>query len=188
MKEVIGIIAALLVFAAYGPYLRDMAKGKTKPHPYSWFVWAFLTAIIFALQISHGAGAGAYVTGTVAALSFIICFYGIRYGTKDITRFDSICFFLALAATGVWLFAKQPTASMILLVSIDMLGFLPTVRKSWHRPYEETLFTWSLNGFRHFLSIFAIEKYSLLTVLNPAVWAVANGLFSLMLIYRRRAN
>ncbi|OGD60866.1 hypothetical protein A3A71_03070 [Candidatus Berkelbacteria bacterium RIFCSPLOWO2_01_FULL_50_28] len=186
MKEVIGIVAAALAFVAYGPYLRDMFRGKTYPHPYSWFIWGFLTAIIFALQISHGGGAGSYVTATVAVLSFVIFFFGLKEGVKDITRSDTIFFILALVATGAWLFAKQPTLSMVLLVGIDILGFLPTVRKAWSNPQGETLFTWSLNSFRHALSIVAIQKYSLLTVLNPTVWALANFAFSIMLIVRRR--
>jgi hypothetical protein len=188
MKDTIGIIAAALVFVAYGPYIRDIRRGKTKPHPYSWFVWGFITSIILALQISHGAGPGSYVTATVAALSFVVCFYGLKNGTRDITRLDTIFFALALVSIGVWLFAKRPTLSMILLVSIDMLGFAPTIRKAWNKPHEETLFTWSLNGFRHLLSIAAIQTYSLITLLNPVVWAVANITFSLLLILRRRTK
>lgn len=186
MKELIGVLAAALVFVAYVPYVRDILRGKTKPHPYSWFVWGFITSIIFAIQVSEGAGAGAYVTLTVAVLSFVVCFFGFKNGTKDITKLDTIFFILALLATGVWLFAKQPVYSMILLVGIDILGFAPTIRKAWNKPGEETLSTWGINGFRHALSILAIQKYSLVTVLNPAVWTLANAVFSLILIFRRK--
>lgn len=186
LKEIIGFIAAALAFVAYGPYIRDAIKGITKPHPYSWFIWGLITAIIFALQITHEAGAGAYVTLTVAVLSFVICGIGFKKGIKDITVLDTICFILALGATGVWLFAKQPTLSMVLLVAIDMLGFIPTVRKAWHKPQEETLFTWWFNGLRHAVSLFAIQRYSLISLLNPVVWTMANAIFSLVLIIRRR--
>jgi hypothetical protein len=184
VKEVIGTIAALLVFAAYIPYLRDILKNKTKPHPYSWFVWGLNTAIIFALQVSHGAGAGAYTTGTVVAISFVVCLLGLRHGTKDIVFIDTVCLALALIAMGIWLFAKQPTISIILLVSIDMIGFVPSVRKAWNKPNEETLSLWSINAFRHGLSILALKDYSLITVLNPAIWVIANTGFSFMLISR----
>jgi hypothetical protein len=39
MKELIGIVSASLAFVAYVPYFRDIFKVKTKPHPYSWFIW-----------------------------------------------------------------------------------------------------------------------------------------------------
>lgn len=186
IKEVIGIIAASLVFIAYIPYLRDIFKGKTKPHPYSWFVWGFNTALLFALQISHGAGAGAYTTATVTVVTFFVCILGIKYGTKDIKLIDTVCLILALIAGVIWLFAKQPTFSAILVVAIDMIGFAPSVRKAWSKPNEETLSLWSLNSFRHALSILAIQSYSIITVLNPATWAVANFVFSLVLVSRRR--
>ncbi len=186
MKEILGVIAVILAFVAYIPYYRDILKGKTKPHIYSWFVWGFITAIIFALQVKGGGGAGAWVTLSAAIFSFIVFFLGLRNGDKDITRSDTIFFMAALAATGVWVFAKEPTLSVILLVTIDMLGFAPTIRKSWNKPNEETLFLWSLNGFRHGLSILALRSYNLLTLLYPLVWTVANFSFSLMLITRRK--
>ncbi len=109
MKEVIGIIAAVLAFVAYIPYVRDILKGKTKPHVYSWFVWGSAAVLIFALQITHGAGAGAYTTATVAVMCFIVCLLGLRNGIKYITRTDTLFLIMALVSIGVWLFAKQPT-------------------------------------------------------------------------------
>ncbi len=187
MKELIGIIAAALAFVAYIPYIRDILKGKTRPHVYSWFIWGFAAVLIFALQITHGAGAGAYTTATVAIMCFIVCLLGLRNGTKYITKLDTLFLVLALIAAGVWLFAKRPTLSMALLVSIDMLGFAPSVRKGWSKPYEETLSLWSMNGARHALSILALQQYTLLTLLNPVVWSICNLSFCGLLIVRRRA-
>lgn len=186
MKNIIAVIAVILAFVAYIPYFRDVLKGKTKPHIYSWFVWGFLTTIIFSLQIKGGGGPGAWVTLSAGVCSFIVFFLGLRNGDKDITKSDTVFFIAALISTGLWVFAKQPTLSVILLVVIDMLGFIPTIRKSWKKPHEETLFLWLLNGFRHGLSILALRQYNTLTVLYPAVWAAANILFSLMLILRRK--
>lgn len=43
MKEIIGVTAVLLAFISYAPYIRDILKGRTKPHVYSWFVWGFVS-------------------------------------------------------------------------------------------------------------------------------------------------
>lgn len=186
MKDAVAAIAVVLAFVAYVPYFRDIIKGKTKPHVYSWFVWGFVTAIIFAIQVKGGAGAGALVTLSAVVCSFIVFFLGLKNGNKDITKSDTVFFILALFATGIWVFAKRPGLSVVLLVTIDMLGFMPTVRKSWQKPSEETLFTWSLNGFRHGLSIVALKQYNVLTLLYPVAWALANIFFSLMLVLRRK--
>lgn len=185
MKNIVGIITVVLAFVAYAPYIRDTITKKTKPHIYSWFVWGFITSIIFVLQVSAGAGPGSYVTLSVAVLSFVIVGLGLRNGTKYITIFDTICFSLALIATGIWLFAEESAISMTILVSADIFGFLPTIRKAWNKPDEETLFTWGLNGARHALSIVAIASYSFVTLLNPVAWTVANAVFSGILIARR---
>lgn len=188
MKEIIGIIAAALCFVAYAPYFRDIIAKKTIPHPYSWFVWGLTSVLIFALQISNGAGAGAYTTGTVAAISFIVCYMALKNGGhKDITWADTFLFIAAIIATGLWLLADRPTLSMILLVTADMFGFMPSIRKAWHKPYAETLSLWTINGFRHGLTLFALQSYTLLTVLNPLVWTVGNFSFAILLVIRRRA-
>lgn len=186
VKTIISAIAVVLAFVAYIPYLRDTINGKTTPHVYSWFIWGFLTAIVYALQVSAGAGVGSWVTLSVAVISFLIFFLGLRSGKKDITKSDTIFFILSLVALLLWLVAKKPVLSVILAVSIDMLGFFPTIRKSWNKPYSETLSLYELNSFRHLLSLLALQKYNVVTWLNPVVWILANVLFSLMLIIRRK--
>ncbi len=187
MKEIIGVVAAVLAFVAYAPYFRDILNGKTKPHVYSWFIWGLTSVLIFALQLTNGGGAGSYTTGTVAVISFSVCIFSLKHGTKYVTFADTLFFIAALVAAGFWLIANQPTLSMIFLVTTDMLGMAPSIRKSWNRPGEETISMWSLNSFRHALSILALQKYSLLTLLNPVCWAITNAGFGIMLVIRKRS-
>ena len=113
MKEIIGIIAVVLTFVGYAPYILDTVKGKTKPHIYSWFTWAFVTYIIFALQIFGHGGAGTLTTLATTVLCLIIFILGLRNGEKNITKFDTVTFIVALIATGIWIFTKQPTSAII---------------------------------------------------------------------------
>ena len=185
-KVVIGSLAVILTFVGYIPYIKDTIKGKTKPHVYSWFVWGLVTAIAFALQVSDRAGVGAWVTLVAALVCFLIFGLGLKMGKKNISKLDTIFFVLALLAVAIWVLAKQPVISVILVSLIDMLGFAPTIRKSWNQPFSETLFTYLLNTFRHGISILALQNYSIITWLYPLSWTLANGLFSVMLIIRRK--
>ena len=72
IKNLLGLVATFLVLVGYIPYLRDIIKGKTKPHIYSWFLWSFVTLIAFALQISGGAGSGAFVTLAAAIMCIAV--------------------------------------------------------------------------------------------------------------------
>ncbi len=186
MKEIVGTIAVLLTFVGYVPYVRDTIRGKTKPHIYSWLLWGFVTISAWGLQISDKAGPGSWVTLAAALVCFVIFFFGLRQGQKDITKSDTIFFALALVALITWLFARQPVLSVVLLSLTDILGFIPTLRKSWNKPYTETLFSYVLNTLRFALSIYALQRYTIITSLYPLTWVVANGLFSLTLVIRRK--
>ncbi|TAL14361.1 hypothetical protein EPN95_03095 [Patescibacteria group bacterium] len=186
IKQVVSIIAVALTFIAYIPYYRDIVRGKTHPHIYSWALWGLLTVLIVALQIKGGAGAATWVTAAAGLLCFGVIALGLKYGKRDITRSDTVVAILALIAIAFWLIANQPVVSIILAVIADLLAFIPTVRKSWHKPHTETLSLYITNTIRFSLALFAVQEYTILSSLWLAAWAVANGLFSVMLVIRRK--
>src|SRR3989344_6269281 len=89
---VLGIIAAAVGLLGYFYYYRDIFRGKTTPHLFSWLSFGLLNAITFFAQVVKGGGPGAWVTGVSTITTFGIAFLAIRYGEKHITRFDWICF------------------------------------------------------------------------------------------------
>ena len=185
-KNAISVTAIALALLAYIPYIKDILSGKTKPHTYSWFLWGLLGLIVFVLQLKGGGGPGAYVTLSSALLSVVIFILALKIGDKDIKPLDTIFLMAALIAMGIWLFAKQPTISLILLILIEVFGFFPTYRKSWYKPYDETLVTWLVNSIRYVLSLLALRTYNLLTLLYPLIWTIVIVGFTLMLVIRRR--
>ncbi len=187
LKNIIGILAVVLVFVGYVPYLRDVIAGKTIPHLYSWSLWTLVTAIAGALQLSGNAGMGAYVTLAAGFMCLVVTLLSLaKKGKRDITTLDTFFFILALISLGFWLIAKQPVLSTILTTLTDLLGFIPTIRKSWNKPYTETLSMYSLNTFRFALATFSLQHYSIITALYPITWCIANGAFAVMLVMRRK--
>ena len=189
IKNILGLVATVLVFIGYIPYLRDVVNGKTKPHLYSWLLWSFVTLIAFGLQLSDGAGSGSLVTLVAGLMCLVVIGLGLwKKSQVKIVKIDTVFLLLAFVALGLWLIAKQPVLSAILVTLIDLLGFAPTVRKSWHQPHSETLSFYYLNFFRFGLAIIALQNYSVVTALYPLTWLVANGLFALVLIVRRKQS
>lgn len=185
-KIVISIISVLLVFVGYGPYVWDILKRKTIPHTFTFLIWSLASSITWALQVKGGAGVGAWITFAVSIVCILIFLLCLKYGEKNITKLDVLFFCLALLSLFLWLVAHQPVLSVILVVLTDILGFAPTLRKSWNKPYSETLFTWWVAAFRHGLGVIALEEFNLLTLLYPMAWTAANIIFCLILILRRR--
>lgn len=186
MKEFIGILAVIITFVGYTPYVLDTIKGKTRPHIFSWFTWGFVTFVIFALQVLGHGGAGTYTTLATAILCTGIFILGLRNGKRDITKFDTVIFVITLIATGIWIFAKQPVISTILIVTINTLANIPTIRKSWNDPHSETLFTWEMGAVRNFLGLIALSEFSILTWLYPVTNLIINIIESTILILRRK--
>ncbi|MDQ6985593.1 MAG: hypothetical protein Q9M91_02180 [Candidatus Dojkabacteria bacterium] len=188
MKEIIGYIAVSLVFIAYVPYIKDLLKGKTIPHVYSWFVWSFLTLLIAFMQIKNGAGVAGGVTLSAGIVSLFVFAYALykRESLKFITKLDTFFLSISLVAFLLWLLIDNELYALLLASFTEVIAFVPTIRKSWNLPYTETLSLYGLNTIRFVLAVFAIEKYSIITTLYPVTWAIGNGLFAFMLIYRRR--
>lgn len=189
LKTVIGVIAIILTFIGYIPYIKDIIAGKTRPHIYSWISWFLVGAIVFALQFSNNAGAGAFVTLAAEIACAIVIFLTIKYKVlSKITNIDKAFILLAFIALGFWLLAKQPIISAILLTLIDLLSFAPTVRKSWINPYSETLSFYFLNILRFGLATLSLSNYATVNLLYPITWFAANSMFVGMLFFRRRVK
>lgn len=175
-----------LTIAAYVPYYRDILRHKTHPHIYSWGLWSILTVLLAILQIKGGAGAAAWVTIVVGVLCAGVVALSFRIGNKDITNLDTAVAALSLLALVCWLAVDQPVLAMSLAILADMLAFVPTIRKSYCKPYSETLSLYVTNVFRFMLAFAAIKTYTFFSMAWIVTWIIANALFALMLIIRRR--
>lgn len=185
MHELFGIAAASLVVAAYIPYMIKIFKDAVKPHPFTWLIWTITSTSIFFLQLSNGSGAGTYGTATMAIISCCVFLLSTRRGMPKVKYIDVICLIVALLGISVWLVIKEPIISIVLLLSVELIGFLPTLLKAWSKPYEDSAALWGLTGLRHTMSFLAVQQHNIITVLNPTVWMTASFGFSLFLLIRR---
>ena len=54
IRVLLSIIATCIAVISYIPYLKDIWTGRTKPHAFSWFIWALLGYIAGVAQLSDG--------------------------------------------------------------------------------------------------------------------------------------
>jgi len=91
LKGIIGIAASILSLIGPLPYIRGIIRNTIKPHAFSWFVWGVTLATGFGIQISEGAGAGAWSTGTGAISCFAIFFFALKKSDRSFSMFDWTC-------------------------------------------------------------------------------------------------
>ena len=169
LKIVFGVIAAALALFSSYLYIRDIFRGNTKPHTYTWLIWAIVTTIAFFGQAVSGGGPGSWATGVAAIVTIITLLLSLKgkYGTKDITNFDKVCLVLAITSILPWLLAKSVLWSVLFATFIDLIAFFPTMRKTWHAPKSESLGSMYVDAVKHALSTFSMGTYSLITLIYP---------------------
>lgn len=187
LKELIGLAAVVLVIAAYIPYIYHITKGLVKPHPFSWLIWCLTAISIFFLQTLEGSGAGAYTTAAVAVFALLVFVFALRQSHVTVRPVDVLCLAIALVGLGAWFFVQQPVLSILLMLLVEFIGFIPTLRNTWRRPYDESLSLWGINSARHILALGAIYSYSFVTVINPIFWATLGIGLCIVMVVRRKA-
>lgn len=195
MGILLALIAMAIAVVSYGIYIRDILAGRTKPHAFTWGIWAVLAGFIFAEQYTHGAGPGSWPTAMVAVAGAIICVLALSHGTKKICALDWVSLGAALLVGCLWLTTHDPELSVILASIVFLLGFVPTVRKVLAGQPQETTLTYALNSFKFLLALLALQTFSVTTALYPLVLCVANAAFVVFLLtvhttrpYKKRRN
>jgi hypothetical protein len=185
--EIIGGIAFLLGFVGQTVYIVSIFRDRTRPHLFTWLVWGILGAIGYFAQLHDHAGPGSWAMGITALACLLTAALALKWGEKNITRGDKIAFATSLFAIVPWLLMKDPIGSVILISIIDVIAFYPTLRKSWHKPYEENLTSYNLASIKMILSLFALSYITINTALYPsAVIFVNSALVAACLIRRQK--
>lgn len=187
MNEIIGVVTIILAIGTFVPYLRDVIKGKIKPHPFTWFIWSTLFAIAFSAQISDNAGPGAWMNGVVVLICWLIVIFSLKHGLKDIAKMDYVVLGICITAIICWWLTNNPLTAVILILTADIISTFPIFRKFYNKPYDEALYLYMINGCRHGISLFALANFSLVTSFFPIFMVVSNFIISAFLIWRRRA-
>ena len=188
MKLTIAIIAAVLAIIGNVPYLIDVIKGRAKPHPYTWLVWTIVSCVVFFGQVAKGAGVGAIPTAASEIFTVIIFLFSLKYGFKGVTKTDTLFLSLSIAGLIPWLLTNDPTWSVIIAVVIDLIGFIPTLRKTWNFPKTETPLLYGMNVARHILMLFSLQAYNIATMLHSVVMIITNTLMTSFIMFRKKNN
>lgn len=185
MKEIVAYIAVVLAIVGNLPYLRDIIKKRVQPHPYTWLVWSIVSCIIFFGQLAKGAGIGAIPTAASEIFTIIIFFFSLQYGFKNIQKTDTLFLIIALLGIIPWVLTKDPTISVIIAVSIDLVAFMPTIRKTYRAPQTETPMLYSMNVLRHILMLFSLQAYNIATTLHSIAMINTNTLMTVLILRKK---
>ncbi|MEO0883681.1 MAG: hypothetical protein AAFY34_13270 [Pseudomonadota bacterium] len=187
-KALFAGLAIALTFAMYVPYSRSILRGATRPHVFSWIIWGGGTIIVFFAQLADGAGLGAWPIGVSGLITCAIAYLAfLKAGDRSIVAVDWVFLCLAAMAVPLWGLTSNALSAVIVLTTVDLLGFGPSFRKAYSAPYEDSVLFFSLSVLRNALVLIALEAVNWTTALFPAAVGAACLMFVAWLLVRRRA-
>jgi hypothetical protein len=187
LKSLLGLLSVLAYLGCIGLYVRSVFGGTTKPHAFSWGIWALTGLITFFAQMVERAGPGAWQQGASALSCTGVMILAFAQGDRTYTRGDWAALVFCLATIPLWVVTGTPLWSILLLCVIDGVGTWPTLNKAWRKPLSEPVLPYALWAAAAGVSIAAIEHYSLVTVVYSAFMVALNGTIAAILFTRRGA-
>ena len=184
---ILGALALTVGVLGYVPYIRDTWNGSTKPHPFTYLIWALIGTISFVAQLAKNAGPGAWAMGVPVVFGITIAILSIRKGERSIKRLDWLCLVLALVAIVIWRLTSDPLYAVLIVMVVNTLAFIPTFRKAYWKPREETASSYALGVLRSVISIPALLSFNAVTLLPLVYHIVSNTLLVAMLLIRRKS-
>lgn len=179
--------AGAIGLAGFVPYILSTLKGRTKPNRATWWIWALLALIIATSYHSVGAGDTIFVAISFLIGPLAVALLSIKHGEGGWNRFDGACIVGAGIGIALWGILSAPLAALLLMIGIDGIGLLPTIRKSIKRPESEDRFAWSLFFTAGVLNVVALESWAFELAVYPVYIFLLEGTM-MYLLFRPRGS
>jgi len=183
----LGLIAAFLGVVGYIPYFRDIMRGGTKPHAFSWVIWGLMTMVIYFAQAGNNGSAGSWVTLITGLACFVVAYLGWKKGRENIIRQDWYLLAAAVIGAALWPITSDPIWSVLLITVIDAVAYVPTIRKTYNNPHQESLSIYYVTVIKFAIGVVALDNISLTTALYPISIVIMDSLFIIMTLKRRKS-
>ena len=186
LKILFSILWILLSLGAFFHYYYSILQWKTKPHIYTWLIFSLSLGTAYIIQLQNGGGYGSYVTLVEFLWCLVVLLLGSKYGEKNISTSDTLCLVLALLALFLYLNFRLAVISTMLVITIDILAIIPTYRKSYMKPYEETIVLYLISAWIYVFAIMWLATYEFATFWYPLAIMVTDIIFVLFILIRRK--
>ncbi|MBI2610414.1 hypothetical protein HYW60_00545 [Candidatus Kaiserbacteria bacterium] len=168
-----GQAAGLLNLAAFVPYvlaifgwgiglnsrvLRQIEP--TKPNRATWFIWAFVGAVMLPAYSQSGAEETIWVPAALTAGPLIVALLSLKWGEGGWTRFDQACLAGACVSVAMWYITGSPIVGLLFILATDGFGALATIRHAYRRPEEENRLAWTLFLVGDVANLLAVTDWS----------------------------
>lgn len=137
--------------------------------------------IAFAIQMSHGASAQAFITLAIGISPIAVCLAALykRTAITKLNRLDKWC--IACSGVGIilWVASNNPLTMLIMSMAADFFSNLPTIRKSYLAPHTEHAVAYAITMASMAIGLLTITDWQLsnwffqayILAVNLAIWS-----------------
>lgn len=185
-QQVAGLVSAILIMANMGWYLLRTIRGEIRPHVFTNLVNGLVTLIVFVGMLSLESGPAAWRTGLMGVLCILVAAATARQGIGYVSRSDVVMLVAALAAIPIWKMTESPDYAIAWILFIEASAVVPSFRKAYELPHEDSPLVWSLSGVSQLLALVALENPTWSVVLYFVIWVFMSFGCAGIMVWRRR--
>jgi hypothetical protein len=186
VKEFFVAVSTILAIGAVLPYAVDTARGKTHPRLASWSTFALLNGINTVIAAVEGALESAIFSGALTVGTLAVVLLGFKNGIKQYQSFDAKCHLAAGFGIVVWWGMEDPKLAVLIVLAVNIVAMLPTLRHAAREPHAETWQTFAINLAASACALFAIKHYTFVAVVIPLYVMVMSVVLVTLILSRRR--
>lgn len=180
------VIGVVLSSAQTFPYVAGIIKGNARPNIVSWFTWSLLAGIGAITAFSEGDWHASVIISANCLGTLSIVLLGVKYGYAKLTKLDIFSQVIAVIALGVWPLLHDSLLTIFLIIGVDVVALLLTMRHAYYKPHEEVWVTYAFAMVGSLFGLFSIQTFTLKSVLYLFYLVFADGLMFLLILYRQR--
>ncbi len=183
MQSILSTLSGLVFLAAFGPYVRAILRGETKPAKASWIIWGCLDWISLIAMIQEKAVNG-LIMGAVAGATLVVVLALIK-GKPGWTWLDKFCLAGGGAGLVLWWASGNPMYGLLISQAILFTGSFPTFLAAFKRPEEEHRGACTMYWVGALLGVLAIPTWTLADAAQPITFLAIESVM-MYLLYRPR--
>lgn len=181
-----GKSAGILSFIGFIPYIISAIRGTNRPNRATWIIWSVLGVILLASYRSAGATDAIWLSVANVIAFGAILIISFKHGEGSWDRLDLFCLSGAAFGLFLWWYLKSPLPALYLSVLIDLIGALPTFKKSYLDPVHENKLAWIIFWSANTVNLFALREWSMAMAAYPVYMFLLSGALAILLIVRQK--
>ena len=183
--EELGILAAFVYSIAFIRYIYVTIKAKNKPNRSSWLIWGVLGFVLLGSYYATGARETVPLLIVNQVGMVVVFLFSLKHGQGGTNKFDLACLLGAGVSLLAWWISNNPRYALLLAITTDFIGALPTIKKSIEEKEWEDRLTWVLFFIGNGVNLLAggFDNFSI--YIYPLYMTMLCLLISILLVRKR---